>query len=775
MGAATSTPAGTAPSSAPPPLTTAQAAAAATARPSGGAAAGVKVRRGGRRGEGGWAEQNASARAPAPGPRRPTRRCRQERAPFPHASSPFPFTPAQDQPAAGAKLYRFAPDRTAPAGGAWELVAADVRPSFFDAAEDERGDRDGDGPGGLDGPAKPRWCLEIGDLEAAVTDEYAADAAERRLTLALPSAADDPDAPGAGGGVWALRFPPGPAFRAFLDRYELCLYENAFGASPAARAAAAGGGGGREAARSPPPPGADEAFGPDSVLNLGPGGVSAASRAAWAAEEEEDEDMADAAPGPDTEALAADAILGLRLGAGDRSYLVRGGGRIEALANVPGGVRGAGVGFTLTPPPGASSLGGGGRGGRDTPSTLGRAGGTTVDAGSTGGTPSITPSRLLLMDRERRLAALGGGGEDAATTATPGTGRDRIFDADLETGTVVAAWALRKDGVDVAMDDLANETRAAQLDGRSTFLGLASNRLVRWDLRDARGAVAEADLGGAGSPGASSLASPAVATYAGGKDYARGARFTCMATSGDGCVAVGSADGQVRLYSERTLTRAATSIPGLGAPVTAIDVTFDGGWVLATTDKYLMLLKTSYTDAKTGSATDGFHSRMGSSAPAPRLLRLRPEDAARTGHAPLAKGKFTWVTEPGRKERWIAASCGSATLLWNFKAVRAAPGDNVGWGGLTACTQYSLIPKGESVVDSVFMADRQGGGGVDTPPPGRGGGRGGGGRPGAGGTPGRGTPGGAAMVIVTDKHVFSTARGRRGGGGGSSSDEEESE
>ncbi len=629
-----------------------------------------------------------------------------------------------------------------------------MRPAFFDAAENERG-------GGSASATKPKWCLEIGDLEAEVTDEYAADAGECRLTLALPSAEEAADAPGAGGGVWALRFPPGPGFRSFLDRYELCLYENAFGASPAARAAAAGG---ERDTRSPPPPAAEEVFGPDSVLNLGPGGESAASRAAWAVEE--DEDMAeDAAPGPDSEALAADAILGLRLGAGDRSYLVRGGGRIDALANVPGGVRGAGVGFTLTPPPGGSTLGGGRR---NTPSTLGRAGGVMVDAGDAS-TPSITPSRLLLMDRERRLAALGGGGGDAAATSTPGTGRDRVFDADLETGTVVSTWALRKDGVDIAMDDLANETRAAQLDGRSTFLGLASNRLVRWDLRDARGAVTQTDLG---SP-ASSLSSPAVATYAGGKDYARGARFTCMATSGEGCVAVGSADGQVRLYSERTLTRAATSIPGLGAPVTAIDVTFDGGWVLATTDKYLMLLKTSYTDAKSGKATDGFHSRMGGSAPAPRLLRLRPEDAARTGHAPLAKGKFTWVTEPGRKERWIAASCGSATLLWNFRAVRQAPGDNVGWGGLTACTEYSLIPKGESVVDSVFMADRQG---VDTPSPGRarggGGGRRSGGTPGGGGA--RSTPGGAAaMVIVTDKHVFSTARRR--GGGGSSSDEEESE
>ena len=57
---------------------------------------------------------------------------------------------------------------------------------------------------------------------------------------------------------------------------------------------------------------------------------------------------------------------------------------------------------------------------------------------------------------------------------------------------------------------------------------------------------------------------------------------------------VGSQDGQVRLYSERTLTRANTAIPGLGAPITAVDVTYDGKWVLATTATYLMVVLTVY-------------------------------------------------------------------------------------------------------------------------------------------------------------------------------------
>lgn len=40
--------------------------------------------------------------------------------------------------------------------------------------------------------------------------------------------------------------------------------------------------------------------------------------------------------------------------------------------------------------------------------------------------------------------------------------------------------------------------------------------------------------------------------------------------------------------------QAKTSIPGLGKPITAIDVTYDGNWILATTDDYLMVVKASF-------------------------------------------------------------------------------------------------------------------------------------------------------------------------------------
>ena len=70
---------------------------------------------------------------------------------------------------------------------------------------------------------------------------------------------------------------------------------------------------------------------------------------------------------------------------------------------------------------------------------------------------------------------------------------------------------------------------------------------------------------------------------------------------------------------------------------------------------------------KSGKETNGFKSRMGQKAPAPRLLRLKAEDQPLLQGAPLRQGKFTWVTEAGREERWIVASCGNYTVLWNFR------------------------------------------------------------------------------------------------------------
>jgi len=470
--------------------------------------------------------------------------------------------------------------------------------------------------------------------------------------------------------VWALQFGSPSAFSAFSQKYNKAIFENTYGVERTDDAAL-------------------KLMGADFLPRLG--AESETSRHQWVEDMDIDDkpDPAEQRHTPMKERLAAEGqetIQSILLGGGDRSYLLREGGGVDVMRNVFGGVEDTGTAFKFTPPhiniPG-------------TPPMV-----------STPGT-ALTPSKALLMDKETRMNML-----------TPG--KSSLYHADIETGKIVNEFSFTKDGVEVPMRDITADTKSSQLEAHNTFLSLDSNRLARWDMRDPSGIVQE-------------MASPAALAYVGGKDYSRGTKFSCMATSGDGYVVVGSDDGKVRLYSEKTLTQAKTSIPGLGATITNVDVTYDGRWVLATTKSYLMVVKTTYKDGDSGREQCGFTSRMGANAPAPRLLRLRPADVALTGGAPLEKAHFTWITERGRQERWIVASCGNYTVLWNFRAVKVAEPEVVSLGGLTTVTTYHLIPKTEHVVDSVFMHDRF----ARTP---------------QGGADG-------AMVVVTDKKVYTAAEG----------------
>eukprot|EP00878_Enallax_costatus_P015951 GHUV01016724.1.p1 GENE.GHUV01016724.1~~GHUV01016724.1.p1 ORF type:complete len:351 (+),score=96.47 GHUV01016724.1:865-1917(+) len=299
----------------------------------------------------------------------------------------------------------------------------------------------------------------------------------------------------------------------------------------------------------------------------------------------------------------------------------------------------------------------------------------------TPGTPTFTPSKVLLANGETKMNML-----------SPGDST-RLFHADVEYQKIVSEWSFQKDHVDIPQADIAHDNKSAQLeDNVNTMLGLDANRLCRWDMRDPRGVVQEA---GDVSP---------IMQWTGGKDFARGTNFTCMATSGAGNVVVGGKDGKIRLYSSKTLTQAKTSIPGLGKPITAIDVTYDGNWVLATTDDYLMVIRTSFEID--GKQCNAFLDRGGGKLALPRLLRLKPEDKLITGGKPLKNGRFTWVTEANSQERWVVASCGKHTVIWNFRRVKSATTTSTSVGGLPTMMEYVLSAKDEDVIDSNFMHER---------------------------------------------------------------------
>lgn len=391
---------------------------------------------------------------------------------------------------------------------------------------------------------------------------------------------------------------------------------------------------------------------------------------AWANGEDGDEAMWDAddafeaaAPDPSVrethrQAAGGKAPQSLTMGALANSYLLHEAG-IDVYKNMETGVQGEGLSIRLQ-----------GAGGR-TPS------------------PSyVTPKKAMLMRGETSMMLFSP--SKAGKGSPQATGVQQL---DIDTGRVVADWRFEKDGTPITMRDLTNDSKSSQLDAtESTFLGLDDNRLCRWDMRAKHGVV-------------QALASPAALEWADGHQFSRGTNFQCFASTGDGCVAVGSRDGRVRLYSTTTMRQAKTSFPGLGSPITHIDATFDGKWVLATTDAYVMLISTVFRD-KDGREKSGFAARMGQNIAAPRLLKLTPVHKHAAGDQKMQNAQFSWVTEEGRQERNIVVTVGSYSVIWSFRRVKQTEHECYRLSiGLKTCYCYKIVPKDESIIDSRFMHD----------------------------------------------------------------------
>ena len=100
-------------------------------------------------------------------------------------------------------------------------------------------------------------------------------------------------------------------------------------------------------------------------------------------------------------------------------------------------------------------------------------------------------------------------------------------------------------------------------------------------------------------------------------------------------------------------------------PVTGIDVTEDGTYVLATCKTYLLLISTAL---KSESAT-GFQKSMGDSKQPPKRLQLRPEHVASMG-CPVAFTTARFHTGEGG-ERTIVTSTGPYVVTWNLRRVKS--------------------------------------------------------------------------------------------------------
>ncbi|XP_004505213.1 protein CYPRO4 [Cicer arietinum] len=435
-------------------------------------------------------------------------------------------------------------------------------------------------------------------------------------------------------GVWALKFPTDESYRKFVTDFQNCTFENVYGLSPTEDNKI-------------------KVYGKEFIGWVKP---EAADDSVW--EDAYSDDGSRKSPEPfrsrgdlmeEFEEAATGGVQTLTLGALDNSFLLNDSG-VQVYRNFDRGIHGKGVAVKF-------------------------------DGGNL---RQETPNKALLMRAETNMMLM-----------SPHASKLRQLD--IETGKIVTEWKFEKDGCDITMRDITNDTKGSQLDpSESTFLGLDDNRLCQWDMRDRKGIVQ--NIANSGSP---------VLHWNQGHQFSRGTNFQCFATTGDGSIVVGSIDGKIRLYSKTSMRQAKTAFPGLGSPITSVDVTFDGKWVLGTTDTYLVLICTLFTD-KDGMTKTGFSGRMGNRIPAPRLLKLTPLDSHLAGTTnKFHGGHFSWVTENGKQERHLVATVGKFSVIWDFQQVKNSAHECYrNQQGLKSCYCYKIVLKDESIIESRFMHDK---------------------------------------------------------------------
>jgi hypothetical protein len=221
---------------------------------------------------------------------------------------------------------------------------------------------------------------------------------------------------------------------------------------------------------------------------------------------------------------------------------------------------------------------------------------------------------------------------------------DQVHQLDLATEKVVRTYNADEEKV----ENIFPVSKFAQQTGEQTFLAMNSKAAFVMDPR--KGDMAKAR----------------------GYAYSGKPQLACMASDSQGHFVLGSRLGEFRLFDGEAnkdghLKRAKTMLQGLGDPVTHVDVTADGSWILGTCANYLVLLDTSLM----GGANAFTKSMPADMRPKPIKLCLKPEDLAKNG---LSNAEFTAArfdaNDRGKADQRIITSIGSVAVVWDFTKVK---------------------------------------------------------------------------------------------------------
>ncbi|ODV91919.1 hypothetical protein CANCADRAFT_12932, partial [Tortispora caseinolytica NRRL Y-17796] len=262
---------------------------------------------------------------------------------------------------------------------------------------------------------------------------------------------------------------------------------------------------------------------------------------------------------------------------------------------------------------------------------------TTIDKISTPKGKSFSPSKVMLHTRDRNIVL--------QNPTDPG----KLYSMDLEVGKVVDEWEVDPNGDKKGLTAFNPVSKFATAEGESTLLGTTSKSLFRIDPRLAGVKMVQENA----------------------KKYATNNKFSAMSTTENGFIAVASEKGDIRLY-DRLGVNAKTALPALGEPITGLDTSADGRWLLATCRTYLLLVDTKITDGPNEGKLGFEKSFSKDKKPRPIRLQLSPEHVAQMLFETKLPLNFTTARFNAgfdAKETTIVSSSGKFVITWSLSKI----------------------------------------------------------------------------------------------------------
>lgn len=180
-----------------------------------------------------------------------------------------------------------------------------------------------------------------------------------------------------------------------------------------------------------------------------------------------------------------------------------------------------------------------------------------------------------------------------------------LFNLDIETGKIVEEWKVHDD---VLIDHMAPNTKFSQAQPDRTLVGASHNALFRVDPRLSGNKMVDSEY----------------------KQYVSKNKFSCVATTATGKLAVASEKGDLRLFNVIG-KNARTALPPLGDPILGVDVTANGRYIIATTKTYLLLIDTLIGEGRYKGELGFDRSFPAGAQPMPKRLQLKPEHVTYMG------------------------------------------------------------------------------------------------------------------------------------------------